>query len=127
MEIFNLQIRKIGDFSSLYKDIDKTLSTNNIISGGVSKNLTREAVAHALQNMIKNSSHFDVCNINSALDATNIRISSERKAIYRLAHCIDWGDMTENYRQTLIAMVMDDFRQLFLDTNSDVIKKNETN
>lgn len=114
MEIFNLQIRKIGDFSTLYKELDTILLDNKITRGGISKVITREAAAHALQNMIKNENHFSVCVVDKISNASNIHISSERQNIYGLAHCIKWGDMTDNYKQTLIAMVMDDFRELFL-------------
>jgi hypothetical protein len=44
----------------------------------------------------------------------NIHLCSERRNVYRLAHCINWGDMTKDYKECLIAMVMDDFRELFM-------------
>lgn len=30
--------------------------------------------------------------------------------VYQTQHCIDWSEMTNEFRQMLVAMVLDDFR-----------------
>jgi len=117
MDIFGLQICKKGDFNAIYRGVDDVLKKHEIIPGGTSKNIARQSIAHALQKMIKRDSMFDVCTITDACKIACIKLSSERRDIYSLAHCICWGDMTSDYKEMLIAMVMDDFRELFLEAN----------
>lgn len=112
VNIFNLEIRKNGDFRSIFKDVDSILAKHGMVSGQTSIKVAKEAVAHSLQNMLKRN-YFDVCTINNCSEASLIKISSARRAIYHTAHCIHWGDMTLDYKEQLIAMVMDDFRTLF--------------
>lgn len=114
MEIFNIQIRKVGNFSSLYKEIDGLLAKNKIISGEVGRSIQQQAVAHSLQNMFKEK-YFNVVTVQDCASLANIKISSQRKDVYRSQHCINWGDMTTDFKEVLIAMVMDDFRELFLE------------
>jgi len=114
MEIFSLQIHKKGDFNAFYKGVDSILNKNGLVSGEVNRDIAKQSVAHALQNMIKHKRWFDICTIRSACEVACIRLSSKREAVYSAAHCINWGDMTNDYKQCLIAMVMDDFRELFL-------------
>ncbi len=125
IEIFNFQIRKLDNFDSVYKDVDRILAKHDIVSGGVSKKITTQGVAHSLQEMIKNKGYFDICTVKKAAELASIHLSSERNKLYSVAHCINWGDMTDDYKQCLIAMVMDDFRELFLSTDSKDIATSE--
>lgn len=113
MQIFNLELRKIGDSDSLLKEVDSILLSHGMVSGQVSIKVANETAAHSLQKMFKKDQYFDVCTVKNCASATAINISSARQAIYSAAHCIRWGDMTDDYKQILIAMVMDDFRSIF--------------
>lgn len=123
MQIFDLEIRKTGTFPSLIKNVDSVLKKHGMVSGQVSVKVATETVAHSLQNMLKNDRYFNVCTIERCAQASAISISSPRKAIYQAAHCISWGDMTADYKEILIAMVMDDFRSLFMPQSQN--SKNE--
>jgi hypothetical protein len=114
MEIMGLQIHKKDNFKALYEGVDLVLKKSDTVSGGVGKGFVQQSVAHALQSMFKNSSSFNICAVREASEASNIPISSQRMNLYRLAHCMKWGDMTADYKETLIAMIMDDFRELFI-------------
>ena len=115
MQLLGLQIHKQGDFSAIYQGVDSILKKNNIVSGEVSKKAAIQGVSHSLQKMIKHERHFSVCTIDSCCDVASIKLSRQRRDFYSNAHCLNWGDMTEEYKQTLIAMIMDDFRTLFLE------------
>jgi len=119
MEIFSLQIRKSGNYDTIYQDVDKILAKSQVVSGGISKEFKKQSVAYALRKMINNKNYFDVSIVREACEASGIHISTERVNLYRLAHCMNWGDMTDDYRQTLIAMIMDDFRSLFINKETE--------
>lgn len=110
MKAFGLELRKMGNVTNLYADVDLVLSKHKIPAGGVSGNVQVQALAHALQKMINVQNYFDVCTIDNCAEMMQIVIPSERKKIYRAAHCIRWNEMTSEYRQVLVAMVLDDFR-----------------
>jgi len=118
MQIFDLEIGKVGNFTTLFKDVDSILAKHGMVSGQVSIKVATQTVAHSLQKMLKQDRHFNVCTINDCAKAAAIRISSPRQGIYNAAHCINWGDMTSDYKEILIAMVMDDFRSLFEEKSS---------
>lgn len=113
MHVLGLELRKSSDIESLYKDVDSVLSKHGMVSGEVSIKVATQTVAHSLQKMLKQNNWFDVCVIKNCADAAAIQIPSTRQAIYQAAHCISWGDMTADYKEILVAMVMDDFRSLF--------------
>lgn len=70
------------------------------------------AVAHSLQNMFRADEYFSICTINDLIEVSQIVIPKERYDIYRSQHCIYWRDMTPEFRQTLIAMILNDFRSI---------------
>jgi len=115
MKIFGLTIYKKENFISFYKHVDSILEKNKLVSGEVNKNIEKQAVAHALQNMMQHQNFFSICTIRTACRVAGVQLSSKREAIYEAAHCINWGDMTKDYKNCLIAMIMDDFRELFLE------------
>ena len=110
MKRFGIEIRKANTIGNIYKDVDRVLA--NIPIGSVNKEIQIQAVAHALQKMIKVQNYFDVCTIDSCIKIGQIHISSERRDIYHSQHCINWNEMTDEFRTTLIAMVLDDFRNI---------------
>ena len=105
-----LEIRKIGSLNNLYKDVDVVLSNYSIKSGEINANVQINAVAHSLQKMLKTESYFSVCCIRDCASLCQIYISAERMKVYQTQHCVNWSEMTNDFRQMLIAMVLDDFR-----------------
>lgn len=110
MKAFGLELRKTGNVKNLYADVDLALRQNNIPPRGVSGNVQVQALAHALQKMISVQAYFDVCTIDNCAEMLQVVIPVERKRVYRAAHCLHYDQMTPEYRQILVAMVLDDFR-----------------
>ena len=108
MKTFGIEIRRANKISGLYQDVDRTL--RGLGPGEVSIEIQTQAIAHSLQQMMKAGNYFDVCTIKTCRDVCQTHISSERMAVYRAAHCIDWNEMTDEFRTMLMAMVLDDFR-----------------
>ncbi len=105
-----LEIRKIGSLNNLYKDVDAVLSKYDIKSGEINATLQVNAVAHALQKMLSTDGYFSICCIRECASLCQIIISGERMKLYQTQHCIHWKDMMPDFRQMLVAMVLDDFR-----------------
>lgn len=116
LKTFGIEIRRIGNVDALYDDVDSVLRAAGIADpGGVSAQVQRNAVVHALHVMMSNngafnSKHFSVCTVRACAEACGVVISQERMAIYSTAHCMDWSAMLPEFRQQLCAMVLDDFR-----------------
>lgn len=110
MKRFGIEIRKANTIGNIYEDVDRVLS--NVPIGSVNKEIQTQAIAHALQKMVKVDSSFDVCTIRTCISVGQVHVLSERMDIYRAAHCISWNEMTDEFRTTLIAMVLDDFRNI---------------
>ena len=114
MQAFGIEIRKKDNVRELYKDVDLILRATEMPPGGVSRMMQIQAVAHALQNMLQVGKHFSICTVTDCAKVVQIHISAERMRIYQTAHCMDWNAMTTEYRQGLIAMVLDDFRSVLM-------------
>jgi hypothetical protein len=110
MQKFGIEIRKIGNITNLYKDVDVVLGKYGMTSQTVSDEAKISTVAHSLQKMLQADKWFDVCTIDSCAKVCQICIPKERQNIYRAAHCVHWSEMLPDYRQMLVAMVLDDFR-----------------
>jgi len=123
MKAFGLELRKAGDFKNLYRDVDAILS--RVPPGGINGNIQFNAVAHSLHAMMKPGKWLDICAIREASELTGIHISSERLSVYRLAHCIHWNDMDPEYRQTLMAMILDDFRSVLCPDQVEIVVKHD--
>lgn len=108
-----LELRKIGNADSLYNEVDLVLSKNNIDSSGISLDVQNQTAAHALNKMLKVEKYFSVCTIQNLSELCQIMISKERALVYSSIHCMEWSEMTQDYRQMIIAMVLDDFRMIF--------------
>lgn len=102
--MFNFEIRKRDNVHNLYSDVDLILK--NVVD------IERQTVAYALQKMIKPGSYFDICTIKNCADVCKVVIPQERLNIYSAIHCIHWSEMTKEYCQTIIAFILDDFREI---------------
>lgn len=107
-----IEIRKIGDSKAFYRDVDSVLAAGGIKTGEITFDIQASAAAHSLQKMFT-SSYFDVCTIRNCSDLCGIIISKERMLVYQTQHCIHWNEMLPEFRQQIMAMVMDDFRPIF--------------
>ena len=112
IEKLGLEIRKLGSLNNLYKDVDIVLSNYGIKSGEINANVQSNAVAHSLQNMLKPERYFSFCCIRDCAALCQIRISAERIKLYETQHCISWSEMTNEFRQMLVAIILDDFRSV---------------
>lgn len=106
MQVFGLELRKVNDIQNLYKDVDTVLKNFDI------NKMRIGAVAHSLQKMMQSDKHFSICTIDQCIKLTQIPILKERYDIYHSQHCISWNEMLPEFRQVLIAMVLDDFRSI---------------
>lgn len=112
LQKFGIEIRKIGNSKNLYSEIDMVLKRSGIESGEVNTEVQTQALAHSLQKMLTVDSWFSICTIKDCAEMCGICISKERLDIYRTCHCIHWSAMLPEFRQTLVAMVLDDFRSI---------------
>ncbi len=112
VKAFGIEIRRVGDMNGLYEEVDAVLAKMGISAFSVGKEMQKQTVAHALQNMIKVDKWFDVCCINACIDVCQIAVPMERMRVYQANHCVHWNEMLPEYRTALIAMVLDDFRSI---------------
>lgn len=106
MQVFGLELRKVDNIQNLYKDVDTVLQNFDI------NKMRIGAVAHSLQKMMQSDQHFSICSIDDCMRLAQITIPKERYDIYRSQHCISWNEMLPEFRQVLIAMVLNDFRSI---------------
>ncbi len=122
MQAFGLELRKIGNIDSLYKEVDLVLSKVS------DSEMQRQTVAHSLNKMIKAQNYFDVCTIKNCAEICQVAISKERLCIYQSIHCMHWNEMMSEYRQRIIAFVLDDFRAVFIaQSQNNGVAHNGTN
>ncbi len=107
-----IELRRIGNTESLFKEVDLVLSKYDLLNSQTSKTIQVQTVAHALQKMFKTDNHFSVCAIRSCIDVAQIHISEERMSIYSSIHCMNWSEMLPDYRQMITAMILDDFKSV---------------
>lgn len=124
MQLFNFEIRKL-DGQNLLKEVDEVLAKNGMKSGEVTIDIANQAAAHSLQKMLKQKDWFDVSTLERCASVICKTINSNRMAIYNSQHCIHWSQMTDNFREVLIAMILDDFREIFLpkETRYEITQK----
>ena len=113
LQTFGIEIRKIGDVNSLYKEVDSVLRANEI-GKEISPIVAMQTVAHALHKMLKVESFFSICIIENCAKVCQICIPKERMQVYSAIHCVNWNEMLPDYRQLVIAMILDDFRCVFI-------------
>lgn len=117
--MLGLEIRKKNTIGNLYADVDKTLLANGLKNGEVSVGLQSQAVAHSLQKMMKPNSHFSICTIRECMEVSKIVIPQERIDVYHSIHCVHWSEMLPEFRQMIIAMILDDFRAILNPNNEE--------
>ena len=105
-----LEIRKPETLDSLYEKVDSVLENNGFTGNNISTEVKVQTVAHALQDMLQPHKHFSVCTIDECAEVSGVCISYERRKIYQTIHCLNWSKMLPEYRQMIIAMILDDFR-----------------
>lgn len=107
-----LEIRKLGNLNNLYKDVDMVLSNYNVPVNGINATIQAATVAHSLQKMLQTQNYFDICCVRNCAELCQICIDKERMKVYQSIHCINWNEMLPDYRQMIVAMVLDDFRSV---------------
>lgn len=107
-----IELRKIGDTKTFYDEVDIVLSKYNIPTGSISIDVQVQAVAHSLQRMLNIENYLSVCTIEKCAKLCQINIPKERMRVYSTVHCVNWNEMLADFRQMIIAMVLDDFRSV---------------
>jgi len=110
--MFGLEIRKGGSIRNIYRDVDIILSNNGIPQGGVNQEVQLNTIAHTLHKLLQPGATFYQCDIRKCAEIAGIHIPHERMQIYNSIHCMKWAEMTPEYRQQVMAMVLDDFRSV---------------
>jgi len=110
--MFGLEIRTKGKLENIYKDVDTILTKHKIERGKVTGSVVRDAVAHSLFNMFQTDKHFSICTIDQCIKATGINITRERYNVYHTQHCVNWRDMLPEFKEQLVAMILDDFKEV---------------
>ncbi len=121
MQKFGIEIRRAGNYKNLYADVDNILSKTSSMSGAVGDAVKVQTVAHSLNKMLKTENHFSVCTVRDCAKLCQILIPVEREAVYSSIHCMGWDEMLSEYRQMVVAMVLDDFRSV-LNNNREETK-----
>lgn len=109
---FGLEIRKVGDLGNLYRDVDAVLQAKGLKDATVNMTVQAQTAAHALNKMLQPDKYLDVCTIKECAKICSLTIPAERMDIYQAAHCIHWNAMLTDYKTTLFAMILDDFRSV---------------
>jgi len=109
-DMFGLELVRKGSAADLFKHVDRVLEGTP--KGGLPSGMDRATVAHALQRMLKSDHWMDVCTVRDCEKFTSNPIPPERMHVYKTTHCVHWRDMEPDFRQKLVAMLLDDFREL---------------
>jgi hypothetical protein len=115
--MFGLELRKKGNFAALHSDAKEILLRAGVSGSDISSAVKRAAVAHSLQKMLSQK-HFSICTITDCQKVVGLVIPAERMAIYQAQHCVDWSDMLPDFRQVLVAMILDDFGEVLSETKT---------
>ncbi len=112
LKYFNFQIQKsIVERKSLYDEVDNLLDRYGITKNSIPPEVKITALVGSLKKLF-NKKYFDICMLKECLMLFDLKITDERMNIYRTQHCIDWGEMEEDFKNIMIAMILDDFRQV---------------
>lgn len=116
--MFGIELRRKGNVTNLYADIGLVLEKAGVRGNNVSSEVQSASVAHSLQRML-NSNYFDVCTIRNCAELTGLIIPKERFNVYQTQHCVYYNEMLPEYKQILLAMVLDDFKDVL---NPQIVK-----
>ena len=111
LQKFGIEIRKLDSVQDLYRDVDRTLRAAEIRAGEVSVQMKVHTTAHALQKLFQQS-YFSSYDVKKIAELSGLIISVERVRMYEAVGTLNYNEMTPEYRQILIAMVLDDFRSV---------------
>lgn len=123
--MFGLEIRRKGNIANLYSDVDTVLARAGVMKGQVPAHIQASSVAHALQKMLAGN-YFDICTVNKCAEVVGLHIPSERKRVYDAQHCVHWSDMLPEFREVVVAMLLDDFREVLTFDNAKEVAPTTT-
>jgi len=103
LQRLGFEVRKIGSLEDVYKEVDLVMSK-------IPNNFLAQTVAHTLQDMFQPNKYICICTIDKIIKAAGIFIPQDRYNVYSMLHCVHWSEMEPNYRTTIMAMILDDFR-----------------
>jgi len=109
---FGLELRRIDSPRELFITVNSVLKKYDIPSKGVNATVQSAAIGHALHKMINSDSHFSVCMITQSASISKVVICKERMDIYSSIHCMNWSEMDKDFRQNIVAMILDDFSEV---------------
>lgn len=118
LQKLGLEIRKIGSLQNLYQDVDRMLKNYKIPINSVNIPIQTLTVAHSLQKMLNVEKYLCVSTLKNNAQLVQICIPEERMLVYQSIHCMYWNEMTPDYRQMVVAMILDDFRSVLDTTQS---------
>jgi len=85
-----------------------------------------ESVKIALRKMFGNSGHFDICTIRTCCDILNVIPDQEIINSMSAVHCIDYSEMTEEFRSWLFSETLKMMDQTGFDlTFIDLLEEGE--
>lgn len=103
LAIFN----KKNPIEIIYDQVDAVLRDNGYISetGLVPEARKKEAVLASLRKMNRGN-HFSICDVRNMFKLHNIHPPSEVMDYLETFHCVDWGDMGEDTRAFINALIL---------------------
>ena len=104
-----LNFTKDEEVKFLYDHVDDLLVKFMISKNNVTPQIKIDGVLNALRNLFKKG-FFDICVVKDCAELLKLKIPETRLLLYRTQHCIHWKDMEPQFRDALIAMILDDFR-----------------
>lgn len=109
--MFGLELRRKNNIQNIYSDVTAVLAKAGVDGNQVSLEVQSQSVAHSIQKMLAGN-YFDICTIKDCAKLVKLIIPQERLNVYSTQHCVNWSEMLPDYRQVLIAMILDDFREV---------------
>ena len=96
----------------LYNKVDKILIKSGFSAelGFIPDEKKREATLLSLANMNKGN-HFSICGVKDIFKLNGIKMSSEREDFFSTMHCVGWGDMGEDMRAFINALIFKELEQ----------------
>ena len=105
----DLNFTKDEEVKFLYDHVDDLLVKFMISKNNVTPQIKIDGVLNALRNLCKRG-FFDIGVVKDCAELLKINIPETRLLLYRTQHCIHWKDMEPQFKDALIAMILDDFR-----------------
>ena len=110
--MFGLELRRKGNLNNIFSDVDAVLKANGVVRNThFPPDVVRLSVSQSLQTMFQKQ-YFDICAVKACADTAQMHIEKQREDFYRSLHCVSWGEMLPETKSLLVAMVLDDFRDV---------------